>query len=48
MEAVPTLQVGEAALRGLDPALASFLDIDTAKDLATIGYKSDTPPPAEA
>ena len=48
MEAVPTRLVDEAALRGLDPELASFLDIDTAKDLATISRTCDTPPPAEA
>ncbi len=48
MEAVPTRLVDEAALRGLDPTLASFLDIDTAEDLETISRRCDTPPPAEA
>jgi len=46
IDAVPSHVVKEDEFRRFDPSLASFLDIDTAKDLATIARMNDTPPSA--
>jgi molybdopterin-guanine dinucleotide biosynthesis protein A len=48
IDAVPSHVLEEGTLRGCDPLLASFLDIDTAEDLATIGRMGDMPPSTSA
>lgn len=46
IDAIPSHVLEEDALRRCDPSLASFLDIDTAEDLATIARMNDTPSPS--
>ncbi len=48
IDAIPSHVLEEDAFRRCDPSLGSFLDIDTAEDLATIGSMNDMPPPSAA